>query len=251
MVKYWKHSEAARAKVTEAPDGHYQMFIEGEKYPFPGFPRGALLVGGVGKTIEGGTPGRSLFAQTKHIIKNYIFNASWGKLEASEGIIEYIKGAGMTKIIELAEANKYSMLPTERCVPAVRELYRAFTVVADGDKRILALRDVLTFILQEDDSYRFRVQWLAKFIPWFRKMNLTVFTKALGLLEHAEVVGDMREKIVLLRRVLLEVLKDKTIRGLFDEFCNEVDWKKVKLSKADLYYFSAKYFRPYYPEYPY
>jgi hypothetical protein len=251
MVKYWKTSEAARAKVTIAPEGHYYMFIEGEKYPFPGFPRGAMLVGGSDTVLTGGTPGHSLFAQTKHIIKNFIFNASWAKLEASEGIIDYIKNDGLDCIGYLAEQNKYFMLPETRLVPAVKEIYRAFTVVAKGDKRILALRDILTFILQEDDGYRFRVQWTAKFIPWLRKMNTKFFVKALTFLEHAEVVGDMREKIVLLRTVLTEVLKDKTINRLFEEFCREVDWKKVKLSKADLYYFRAKFFRADYPQYKY
>jgi hypothetical protein len=209
-----------------------------------------LLVGKSGEKLEGGSGGYSVFAQTKHIIKNYIFNESWARLENGEDIAQRIKSEGMQKMIELAHANRYSMLPPERMVPPVKELYRAFTVVAKGDKRILALRDVLTFILQEDDGYRFRVQWLAKFVRW-GGMSLKVFEKALGLLEHAEVVGDMRAKIVLLRRVLLEVLKDKRIRELFDEFCKEVSWKKVCLSKADKYYLRAKYFRCDYPEYTY
>lgn len=251
MVKYWKTAEAARAKVTQAPEGHYHMIIEGEKYPFPGFPRGVLLVGGGSEVLDGGSAGYSVFTQTKHIIKNFVFNESWKILEEGKSIGERMKHEVMDKLVELAHANRYSMLPPERLAPPVKEIHRAFTKIARGSKRILALRDILTFILQEDDGYRFRVQWLAKFIPWLETMSIRVFAKALGFLEHAEVVGDMREKIVLLRRVLLEALKDSKILKRFNQLCSEIDWSKVKLTKADKYYFRAKYFRCDYPEYKY
>src|SRR5688572_2175792 len=101
MVGYWKRSDVARAKVTVAPEGHYHMFIEGEKYPFPGFPRGALLVGTTGEVLDGSAPGYSVFAQTKHIIKNFFFNESWSRLEKGEDICDRIKGEGMQKLIDL------------------------------------------------------------------------------------------------------------------------------------------------------
>ena len=70
-------------------------------------------------------------------------------------------------------------------------------------------------------------------------------------MEHAEVVGDMKERIALLRRILTVLLKDEVIGALFDTFVKEVDWKKVKLSKIDKYYFRAKYFKVDYPVYDY
>ena len=82
-------------------------------------------------------------------------------------------------------------------------------------------------------------------------MSLTVFKKGLEIMEHAEVVNDMRERVVLLRKVLSALLEDKTVRKYFDEFCKEVNWKRVRLSKADLYFFRAKYFRADYPEFKY
>jgi hypothetical protein len=244
MVKYWKFKSAVRAKVTTAKDGSYIMWMDGEKYPFPGFPRGALLLGHTwDKVLDGGDPRYSIFCQTKHIIKNYIFNKSWELLEKNQDIIQRIKDEGLNKLGELVKDNKFEMLPPERLVPAVKEIYRTMTVIANEDKRIEDLRDILTFILQEDDSYRFRVQWLASYMPDIER--------GLNLMEQAEIISDMREKIKLLRRVLLELLKDKTIKNLYDKFCKECNWKKVKLTKADKYYFRAKYFRVDYPDYSY
>ena len=250
MVSYWKHKEAVRAKVVKADDGHYQMIMEGEKYPFPGFPRGNLLFGSLSKM--------------KHIIKNFIFNDSWALLENSmpDGyVIDRIKREGLDEIVRLVDMVKYDMFPPSRMVPSVREIYRAFEEVEktieneDNRYRVQKLKEALTYILQEDDGYRFRVQWLAQFMPIFRFFSkidfVRAFEKGLTLMEHAEVVGDMKERIRLLRRILMLVLKDKTIRNLFIKFCDEVDWKKVKLTKADKYFFRAKYFRADYPDYEY
>jgi plasmid stabilization system protein ParE len=111
------------------------------------------------------------------------------------------------------------------------------------------MRDAMTFILQEDDGYRFRVQWCAGLIPRWAKMKH--FLYACTFLEHAEIVGDMKERIRLLRRVLKTIVEDPRMCQLAEEFMREVDWKKVKLSKADKYYFRAKYFKVDYPYYQY
>jgi len=240
MVQYWKRTQAIKAKVTKAPDGHYIMWMKGEKYPFPGFPRGWLLFGSLSKV--------------KHIIKNFIFNDSWALLEEGtpeQKVINRVKDEGMKKMIELADLAKYDMLPYEKMAPAVKEIWRAFTAVEkkvgpETAKKVKAIKDCLTYVIQEDDGYRFRVQWLTNYFPqkkWFRKIYLSAFQKALEMMEHAEVVGDMKERIRLLRRILLVLLKDKRIYELFEMFCEEMDWKKIKLSKADKYYFRAKYFK--------
>ncbi len=51
MVKYWKHQAAVEAKVTEV-DGVICMKMDGEKYTFPGFPRGHLLFGQLREPLE-------------------------------------------------------------------------------------------------------------------------------------------------------------------------------------------------------
>lgn len=238
MVKYWKTKDSVQAKVILLPEGHYGMQMEGEKYPFPGFPRGVLLFGNL--------------SPLKHWIKNKIFNDSWRLLDEGKNIIPHIRNEALPYIWDLAEKTKYDMLPYEKLCPAVKEIYRAFTEVYNKTKseNVKKLRDVMCFILQEDDAYRFRVQWLFKFFKWslFRKPILHVFDFALANLEHAEVVGDMKERQRLLRRVLLAILKDKRAYELFSMFMKELDFKKVKLSKADKYFFRAKYFKVDYPE---
>ena len=230
MVSYWKRNESVQAKVTEAEDGSIVMHLEGEKYPFPTFPRGHLLFGHLSKL--------------KHEIKNQIFNDSWWALEkgvSEEEVVKNIKSKLFTEIAEIAKPLKYDVLPIGKMTPSVREIYRAWTKVAP--EKSYQLRDYLCLILQEDDAYRFRVQWLVKYFNWLKFNPVKVFEKGLIMMEHAEVVGDMKERIRLLRRILLVALKDKGIRDLFVKLFREIDWKKVKLTEGDAYHFRGKYFK--------
>ena len=233
-IKYWKFQDKQEAKLTRNKEGALIMKILGEDEDFPGFPRGYLLFGKLSKL--------------KHEIKNQIFNESWKKLEEKipeEKIIKEIKES-LERIFLLAEDTKYDRVPYERMYRPVKEIYRAWTKISPESK----LRNVLTFILQEDDSYRFRLQWMVNYFNpnkwWMRLLGKDIlqrFEKALWMLERAEVIGDMKDKIKLLGRILLLVLSDKNIKDKFLSFCKEVDWEKVKLSKADKYHFRGKYFR--------
>ena len=68
MVQYWKTKESVAAKIIKTKDG-IQMKMEGEKHPFPTFPRGHILLAGNGEY--------SKLSVLKHQIKNKIFNDSW------------------------------------------------------------------------------------------------------------------------------------------------------------------------------
>mgnify|MGYP001560260244 FL=1 len=229
IVRYWKKSGAVAAKVIKSKEGHLIMKLENEKYPFPTYPRGYLLFGKLSKL--------------KHEIKNQIFNESWWKLEdkiPKEEIIQDIKHKLFNEIAQIAELSKYDMLPPEKMCPSIREIYRAWTKVSPETGM---LRDYLCMILQEDDSYRWRVSWLVNWFGWFMKRHpIKSFDYALKMLEHGEVIGDMKERQRLLRRILLLVLEDKNIRNKFEMLFREINWDKVKLTKADKYYFRGKYF---------
>ena len=229
MVSYWKTKESCAAKVTQQ-NGVTVMMLEGEKYPFPGFPRGYLLFGKLSKL--------------KHEIKNQIFNDSWAKLEKGvpkNMVAEDIKRDILPKIYEILEQNRFDMVPYEAMVPAVKEIYRAMMKVAPEHKQFI---DMITYILQEDDGYRFRVQWIVTYFGWLRFFNpIKSFERGLTMLEHGEVIGDMKERIRLLRRILLAFLKDENVKKKFLAFWKEVNWSKVKMSKADKYYFRGKYFK--------
>lgn len=230
MVHYWKTKEGVQAKVTRAPDGSTHMIMEGEKYPFPTFPRGHILFGHLSKI--------------KHEIKNQIFNESWRKLEENinkNDIIVDIKKKLLNDIAVLAEQSKYDMLLPRAMTPSVREIHRAWTKVSPETWQ---LRDYLCFILQEDDAYRFRVQWLYQWFAWLMKLNpVKSFDYALQMMEHGEVVSDMKERIRLLRRILLLALEDPKIKARFIALFREINWKKVKLTKGDKYHFRGKYFK--------
>lgn len=228
MVQYWKTGEMVEARIVNV-DGAQMMKMNGEKYIFPGFPRGYLLFGPLSKL--------------KHEIKNQIFNDSWKLLgeKSEDEVAEYIQNT-LPGLYALYEQHKYDSVPPQRMVPAVREIHRAWTKVSPHSK----LRDMLCFILQEDDGYRFRLQWMVSFMPtWtFRFIDpLKGFETGLKWLENAEIIGDMKERIRLLRTILLVALKNRAFREKFVRLFREVDWKKVKLSKADRYFFRGKWFK--------
>ncbi len=245
MVSYWKTKDSVEAKVTTATEGHYVMHMDGEKYPFPGYPRGVLLYGPL--------------SPLKHTVKNAVFNKIWKQLEEKvpfDEIVAEFKVNSLEEVFTLAEKGKYDFVPYEKMVPPVKELYRAWTVVEQktGSERAKRLKEVLCFILQEDDAYRMRMQWIMSFFnpnAWWRRLlrrdPIKDFDYALSLIEHAEVVGDMKERQRLFRRVIIELLKDKGILNHFDLLSKEIDWKKLRLSKADKYFFRAKYFKVDYP----
>ena len=240
MVKYWKTQDSVEAKVYMAPEGHYVMQMKGEKYPFPGSPRGSLLYGSL--------------SPLKHNVKNKIFNDIWALLEEKveeKEIMRYLRETALPEIFELAEKSKYNMVPFERMVPSVKEIYRAMTVVEKemNNPKVSKLKELICYILQEDDAYRFRFQWACKFLR--HKIPIKWWDYALGMLEHAEIVGDMKERIRLFRRITMFILKDESIKKYFELLMKEIDFKKVILTKADKYFFRAKYFKVDYPDYKY
>lgn len=236
MVKYWQSKDSVRAKVLQHKEGHYYMVLEGEDYPFPGFPRGVVLM----KSDKG----YSNFSIMKHIIKNFVFNDTWKLLQEGrdQKAIRRIKTEMFDKLKELYDVSRLEMLPYKNLQPPVKKIYDAFTKTS-SDPRVCLLRDIMCFILEEDDAYRFRVQWLAKYMPDIEK--------GLSLMEHAEVSEDMRGRIRLLKTVLLLILKDPKIKDLYDKFNKNINWRKVRLTKADKYYLRAKYFKCDYPAYEY
>lgn len=254
MVNYWKKDDAISAIITTNKDGATIMRMgEGEKrekYDFPGFPRAYLLFG----NYKG--RGYGALSVLKHEIKNQIFNYAWQCLEDGKGKQETIDEVKrrLQSIFAITKDLEYEMLPPEKMFSGVRELWRAMTVLEKRHPEstmIEPLKKTLTFIISEDDAYRFRIFFLIDiFNPsswWSRFLfsnPIKDFETALEVLEQAEVTQDMRGRIRLLRRVLLAMLEDKRIKDLFLELCKEVDWRKLKLQESDKYHLRAKYFRP-------
>lgn len=241
MVKYWQTNDSVEAKVMKSKDGNYVMQMQGEKYLFPSYPRGVLLYGKL--------------SPLKHWIKNKIFNDTWAELEQPSGKdwLKYQKNDVLNDLYALYEQGKYDAVPYEHLNPAVKEIWRAMTVVEQktGSDKVRKLKEMMCFILNEDDAYRMRVQWIVKFFPRWWKPTIKHFDFALSMLEHGEVIGDMKERQRLLRRVLIYLLNDKGIRLAFELLLKEMNWNKLRLTKADKYYFRAKYFKVDYPEYSY
>lgn len=224
MVSWWKTKECVQAKVTQDKDGSYIMWMEGEKYPFPGYPRGHLLYG--------------TFSKLKHEIKVQIFNENWHRIDRGE-TVDIAKATENIKM--LLEKSRHDMMPFEKLAPAIKEMHRCL--------RSPMWRDILTYIFQEDDAYRWRFQWLTQFLS--KNDPIGSFDKAMEMLEHAEVIGDMKDRIRLIRRVLTNLWKDPYYAQFWIDFVQKADLKKLKLTKADKYYFRAKYFKVDYPYFDY
>lgn len=231
MVKYWRYKESQEAKVTTARDGSIIMVIQDEDYDFPTFPRGHLLFGHLSKL--------------KHEIKNQVFNESWKMLDegiSDEEVIKHIKRKLFTEIAEIADKDRFMMLPPEKMCPAIREIHRAWTKVAP--ESTYPIRDYFCYILQEDDGYRNRLQWAADYWRWIKWFDpIKIFERGLDILEQGEIIGDMKERQRLFKRIIRTVLKDHRIKELFIKLIKEINWKKVRLTKGDKYHFRGKYFK--------
>lgn len=235
MVRYWLRSESVEAKLIKMPEGHMALKMQGEDYIFPGYPRGSLLFGPL--------------SPLKHTIKNAVFNEAWAALERGDNPSKIIRD-GIDLATSILDKGRYDMVPYDSLVPPIKELWRALTVVEKQlGGRVKTVKELICFILQEDDSYRMRLQWICKFFG--KKPTMKQFEYALSMLEHGEVVGDMRERQRLFKRVIEAALSDHRIRECFDLLVKELDWKKLRLTKADKYFFRGKYFRVDYPEYQY
>ena len=248
-VKYWKTKQSVSAIITKAEDGSTIMKMEGEDYPFPTYPRGYLLIG----ENEQYTP----FSTLKHQIKNKIFNEAWAELESGDNkrnIIDNIKYKLVNEIPFYYEPLKYDALPMNKMCPSVREIYRAWTKVGGNSQ----IRDYLCLILQEDDAYRFRVQdMLEYFYPelWWKKIiRIILFrsylndikkylARAMKIMEHCEVIDDMKERERLWARIFLLMLEDKELSDRFISFCKELKWKKVFMTEGDRYHMRGKYYK--------
>lgn len=250
MVKYWKKQDAVKAKVTTGEDGALVMYMEGEDKPFPGFPRSYMLFGDYRGT------GHGPLSVLKHTIKNEVFNYAWYALERGESkkdVIKHIKEISLPKVYEISDDLKYDLIPPDKMFKGVRELWRAMTAIEKrhpGNKHIKGLKETLALVMLDDDAYIMRLKWIIEiFNPssWWSKAffrdPIRDLDIALQELEVAEVMGDMKERIRLLRAGILLVLSDGNIRKLFMELCKEMDWHKLKLTEADKYHGRAKYFK--------
>jgi len=240
MIRYWRHKDAVEAKLVEK-DGAQVMVMEGEDYPIAAFPRGHLI-------INDGSE-YSKLSVLKHQIKWQVFNDTWRRLEDGrpDGAIIRSLYDALGRIVEVGQATRLDRIPKEHMHKPVKEIHRAWMKVAPGELS-KELCEIFCFIIEEDDSYRYRVQFLAEwFNPnrwWMRLLGrdpVDQLERALKVAEHAEVVGDMKERQRLWRRIILFALKDPNIRRKFLAFCKEVDWRKVYLSKGDKYNFRGKY----------
>lgn len=233
MVRYWKTTDKVAAKVITNKDGALVMKMEGEDEVFPGFPRGHSLYGTLSKL--------------KHEIKNQIFNEAWAMLEEDkpkEEVIGMIKEKMTGGLQQYVESLRYDMVPYEKMIGPVKELWRVLTLMEKKEPKLKFFKEALTFIMQEDDAYRFRMMWLVQiFRPRWWSNPVKLFRLAMEEIEHAEVVEDMKERERLWRRIMLLALEDPKILSLFKEFCSLVDFNKLKLTRADKYHLRAKWFK--------
>lgn len=258
MVQYWKTGDMARAKLTTLKDGSYAMIIEGEKYPLYGFPRGPVLFGPL--------------ARLKYLVKNLIFNETWKLLEegkSNEQVMNYIKAVALPEVLKEVEKSRYDFFPPEKMCPAIRELWRALTVIEEKltpetKTQFKTLKEGIAFFFGEDDAYKFRLQFIAPYlnpknllrrIYYFVRRQKYSFRKELesvfNFLEQAEIVPDMKGRVKLIKRVMAVFLEDEEFGELIEAVVKELDWKKMKLSKSDKYYLRGKYFKADFPVFDY
>lgn len=137
IAKQLPEHEMRRAEMRINEKGEREMHIEGEKYPLRGFPQESILTGKVEKM--------------KIMVKDLLFLIS--------------------------EARKET-IPDEELTEPVREIARIFNILIEAENAMrmkdrwrMAKRFVCHF-LEQDDAYRFRVQWLSEKID-LKKLRLS------------------------------------------------------------------------------
>lgn len=247
MVKYWHKKEYVEAKLTTR-DGATIMVMDGEKYPIWGFPRGHLLIPPDKGVKEDGTYETRIkrygpLSVLKHDIKQ-VFNEIWRKLDEGQGKETVIK-EGLVQLdetLKTLDLLKYDLMPAKTMCPSVREIHRALTKVCKTE-RSRKMRDILCLVLQEDDAFRYRVQYMAVWFPLIRLNPVKILLYGLKKVEEADVTGDMKRRIRLLSRGLTVALEHEPIKSAFVQFFKECKWRKVKITEADRYHLRAKYFK--------
>ena len=63
------------------------------------------------------------------------------------------------------------------------------------------------------------------------------------LIGDAEIVPDMKGREKLIKRIAMFLIEQKELEVWIEKIIKELDWKKIELSKADVYFFRGKYFK--------
>lgn len=130
-----KHGQQLAKPVVNEKTGLTEMHIKGERYPLRAFPRHHLLHGPM--------------SPLKRYMKNFV-------------------------IEQLVKCLPYK-IPDENLAEPVRELARVFDLCIEAEdepaqKHLMTqFKDAICMTLQEDDAWRFRVQWAAE------KLNMNKF----------------------------------------------------------------------------
>lgn len=124
-VKYGEEGGQQLARTVIAKDGSSELEIKGEKYRLRGVPRAHVLHG----------PMQPL----KRYIKTFIVES-------------------LMKVLP-------HKIPDEQLCEPVREIARVFDLVIEAEdefemkRQIGQMKDAVCMLMQEDDAWRFRVQW--------------------------------------------------------------------------------------------
>lgn len=127
---------------------------------------------------------------------------------------------------------------------AVREIYRAFSVVYSDENKQTSelrkmLRDVECMILEFDNAYRFRVQDLVPELDKeeLRKNPIKEVCRCIDIWIQRERVVDVKNTWELLKIFTKYYLRfDKKLLNIFVRVLLELDIEKVKLTDEDKYF---------------
>jgi len=160
-------------------------------------------------------------------------------------VVSYWKksDAVRAKVVELKDGSYGMQIPGEKEImpgfPRGHVLTGSFARLKKGMKDMVLNAGFAAMEKMAEDS-RIDMLPVERMAPAVRHIWET-FEK----LENCEVVPDMKARISLIKKVFCQVLQeDDAYRFRGQMFLDLIDQKKIRLSKADLYYARAKYWRP-------
>jgi len=222
-------------KVEFPEEGGILTYMEGQKYPYRGFPYFEFVetMDKIKKIVKGMASGfyHNIYKGNKVKLLTFL-PIAWA--------IKRLFYAGVYTFYRLIE--RFKIKPIRYC-QAMREVHRAFSIERKNEspktKELrLMLRDLICMVLEFDNAYRFRFQDLMEEFNKenFRKSQIKELNRLIDIAISREKTQELKDMWTLMKMGLLYLKIDKELEKMLVDIFSQIDLERVKLTIEDKSY---------------